>query len=209
MKTLLSCVITGTICAIAGGALGYKIASYIKEREIQSMKDTYFADRRHIPYARFAEDKGDAEKPVVEEEKPEFGDRTNLMDYYKQKPKKTENTSRHFMASDNPSESSGAEKKYAPEVIPPEEFADTINDDGWTHVSLTYFDDGVLTDDNFEEVDDVDEKIGNDFASHFGEYDDDVVYIRNFERRTDYEIVRDERRLDNVLANRPKPVEFT
>ena len=208
MKTLISCILTGTICAIAGGVAGYKICDQIKEREIQSMKDDFFANRRHIPYARFAERKLEQEQKLDEDEhKPEFGDRTNLMDYYKQKPKDI--SDKHYMASDNPSESSGAEKKLAPEVIAPDEFGVGMREDGWTHVSLTYFDDGTLTDDNFEEVDDVDEKIGNDFASHFGEYDDDVVYIRNYERRCDYEIVRDERNYDDVIANRPRPVEFT
>lgn len=74
-----------------------------------------------------------------------------------------------------------------PYVITPEEFAEC----GYETISLTYYSDGVLVDENDEPIDDVNEIVGKDFASHFGEYDDDSIFIRNDSKKCDYEILRD------------------
>jgi len=64
--------------------------------------------------------------------------------------------------------------------------------DGYTAISLTYFADGVLSDENGVIIDDVEEIVG-DGLNHFGEYDEDAVYVRNDAKRCDYEILKDER----------------
>lgn len=76
-----------------------------------------------------------------------------------------------------------------PYVIPPEEFA---NGD-YTAISLTYYSDGVLADDEDERVENIEDTVGVDFAEHFGDYEKDCVHIRNGRRRCDYEICRDNR----------------
>ena len=75
-----------------------------------------------------------------------------------------------------------------PYVISPEEFGDL---DDYNIVSLTYYSDGVLTDEEDNIIDDVDDLVGEDFASHYGEYEEDSVFVRNDARMTDYEILRD------------------
>ena len=72
-----------------------------------------------------------------------------------------------------------------PYVIPPEEFGET----GYETRSLTYYDDDVLTDDEDNRIDDIEGTVGEDFADHFGEYEDDSVFIRNDELEIDYEIL--------------------
>lgn len=86
-----------------------------------------------------------------------------------------------------------------PYVITPEEFGE--NED-YTKISLSYFADGVLADDNNEEVDDVEEIIG-DALSHFGEYEEDAVFVRNDAKKCDYEILMDARKHEDVLADMP------
>lgn len=76
-----------------------------------------------------------------------------------------------------------------PYVISPEEFDEL---EGYTPISLTYFADGVLADENGVIVDDVEEIIG-DALEHFGEYEEDAVFARNDAKRCDYEILKDER----------------
>lgn len=76
-----------------------------------------------------------------------------------------------------------------PYVISPEEFGEL---DGYTPISLTYFADGVLSDENGIIIDDVEEIVG-DTLNHFGEYEEDAVFARNDAKRCDYEILRDER----------------
>lgn len=87
-----------------------------------------------------------------------------------------------------------------PYVITPDEFGEL---DDYDNVSLTYYADGVLTDEYDEPMEDVDDVVGNDFASHFGEYEDDSVFIRNDRLRIDYEILRDERRYSDAFSMNP------
>ncbi len=78
------------------------------------------------------------------------------------------------------------ESKKGPYIIDADEFRDGTMD---TCVTYSYFEDGVVTDEYDNIVEDVDEAIGEDFVNHFD--DDDVVYVRNEERRCDYEILRE------------------
>lgn len=75
----------------------------------------------------------------------------------------------------------------APYVISPEEFGEC----GYETISLTYYSDGVLVDENDDLVDNANEIVGRDFASHFGEYEEDSIFIRNDSKKSDYEILRD------------------
>lgn len=86
-----------------------------------------------------------------------------------------------------------------PYVISPEEFDEL---DGYEAVSLTYYNDGVVTNmfDTEYDEDEVEEMVGKDFVEHFGEYEDDCVFIRNDELRADYEITRDYRNFRQVVS---------
>lgn len=75
-----------------------------------------------------------------------------------------------------------------PYVIPPEEY----DENGYKTVSLYYYEDGVLEDAITREVVKNPSKlIGDDFAEHFGEYEDDSVFVRNDNIKTDFEILKD------------------
>ena len=91
-----------------------------------------------------------------------------------------------------------------PYIITPEEFGSQYDYDP---VSLTYYADGVLTDDNDEEVDDIADIVPVDFAEHFGEYEDDSVYVRNDRLCHDYEILRDERTYASIRTRKPHEVD--
>lgn len=72
-----------------------------------------------------------------------------------------------------------------PYVIKPEEFG---NGDYET-VSLTYYADGILTDDFDNPIEDIDYYVGEESLDHFGEYEDDSVFVRNDNLKTDFEIL--------------------
>lgn len=74
-----------------------------------------------------------------------------------------------------------------PYVISPDEFGE--NDD-YDTVSLTYYDDGILADDQNQIIDDVEDVVG-DAIEHIGDYEDDTVHVRNDKLKTDFEILRD------------------
>ena len=86
----------------------------------------------------------------------------------------------------------------SPYVISPEEYG---NLDDHTCISLSYYADGVLADDWDTEIIDPDEEVGPDIASHFGEYEEDTVFVRNEKLKTDYEICRDLRPFSEVIGN--------
>lgn len=75
-----------------------------------------------------------------------------------------------------------------PYVISPEEF---INEQPYfDKITLEYYQDDVLCNAiNEEIITDIDTAIGRDSLNHFGEYEEDVVYVRNEKWSTDYEII--------------------
>ena len=75
-----------------------------------------------------------------------------------------------------------------PYVIEPEIFGE---DPDYETISLTYYADGVLTDENNCIIDpgEIESLIGEESLDHFGEYEDDSVFVRNEERKIDYEIL--------------------
>lgn len=89
--------------------------------------------------------------------------------------------------------------KEKPYVIPPEEFGEI---EEYEQVSLTYYADGYLTDEDDELIDDVEGIVGRESLNHFGEYEDDSVFVRNDRYQCDYEILKDERTLKEVMEER-------
>ena len=63
---------------------------------------------------------------------------------------------------------------------------------------MNYYADGVLADDFDVVIDDVENTVGEDSLTHFGEYEDDSVFVRNDERELDYEILKDMRRFEDI-----------
>ena len=108
--------------------------------------------------------------------------------------------------SDIPDDSIGKEVKGVskPYVIPP---ADFDTEDGYDVISLTYYADGVLTDEQNNPIEDVDRLVGRDSLTHFGEYEEDAVHVRNDEMRCDFEILRDLSKYSDVFHNGPRPNE--
>lgn len=91
-------------------------------------------------------------------------------------------------------------KKDAPYVIPPEEF---MNNEDYENISLTYYSDGVLADENDDVVEDVENVVGRESLNHFGEYEDDSVFVRNDILKCDYEILYDLRNYSEVIKHIP------
>lgn len=87
-----------------------------------------------------------------------------------------------------------------PYVISPDEFGEM---DEYETISLTYYADAVLTDDMDELVEDADDVVGFESLNHFGEYEDDSVFVRNDRLKADYEILLDERNYSDVLKTKP------
>ena len=97
-----------------------------------------------------------------------------------------------------------SDKQTKPYVIPPEQFGD---DENYDQISLTYYADGVLADENDEVIEDVEDAVGIDSLNRFGEYEDDSVFVRNDARKCDYEILLDQRTYSEVVEDMPHQME--
>lgn len=189
----------GTLAFIAGAAGGTLVTwkvlrtKYDKliQEEVESVKEYYkgkYSDEEYFdPFDANDANDGDDTKGYDEEYSDEDYEKyKEISDLYSKSNNKT------------------VEKKMIPYVIPPEEF-DTIDD--YDSICLTYFADGILADDAYRVIFDSDEKLGEDFASHFGEFEDDAVFIRNNALKCDYEIILDTRQYRTLnFDSRPTEV---
>ena len=91
-----------------------------------------------------------------------------------------------------------------PYVIAPEEFGDL---DDYETISLTYYADQILADDNDVIVDEVEDVVGFDSLNSFGEYEYDSVFVRNDRLKCDYEILLDQRKYSSVIRRKPHEVD--
>lgn len=90
------------------------------------------------------------------------------------------------------------EDMYGPEVIAPEESWEQ----DYPTITLIYYEgDNVLADEKNKIITNIDELVGKDFASHFGEYEDDSVFIRNNRLKVYYEILRDTGTYADYMGN--------
>lgn len=154
-----------------------------------------------------------AEEVIAEEEPKEevpASDPKEVAERAKDKPSMDEYIKRlrgegytDYTHKDHPAEAEEAPKPdntETPYVISPEEFGEM---DGYEKISLTYYADGVLADEDDEPVDDIEELIG-DGLEHFGEYgEEDSVFVRSDMRRCDYEILKDLREFSEVVGALP------
>lgn len=89
--------------------------------------------------------------------------------------------------------------KNKPHVISPDDFGEL---DDYQTETLIYYADGYLVDENDDIIDDIDALIGKDSLNHFGEYEEDSVFVRNDKFKIDYEILRDEDTLKEEMEDR-------
>lgn len=199
MNSTLKGVLIFVLGAAAGSLATWKLIEKkykdIAQEEIDSVKDT-FSKMKKNEYPDKLEDYPDFEEfddsdDVEEEPKPEQKiDRNNKPDIVEYAKILSEASYTNYAERQDKKEKKGVEpvEDERPYVISPDEFGEK---DGYENVTLTYYADGVLTDYFDNVINNVDEVVGFDSLDHFGEYEDDVVFVRNEKMETDYEILRD------------------
>lgn len=91
-----------------------------------------------------------------------------------------------------------------PYIIEPIEFGEL---DGYKTFELTYYEDGILEDEDYEIVRNPEEILGPDALGSFGEYEDDSVFVRNEHLRADFQILKDYRTYDEARSIGPGRVD--
>lgn len=95
---------------------------------------------------------------------------------------------------------------YKPYVVSPMSFG---QEEGYTVISVMYFADQILVDDDYDIVEDVESFVGFESLNHFGTYEDDPdsVYVRNPKLRLDIEILRSELTYAEAMQTKPYKLE--
>ena len=200
MNSTLKGVLIFVLGAAAGSLATWKLIEKkykdIAQEEIDSVKDTFSKMKKNEypdkleDYPDFEEfddsDDSDDEEPKSEQKI----DRNNKPDIVEYAKILSETGYTNYAERQDKKEKKGVEpvEDERPYVISPDEFGEK---DGYENVTLTYYADGVLTDYFDNVISNVDEVVGFDSLDHFGEYEDDVVFVRNEKMETDYEILRD------------------
>lgn len=201
---------TSVLTFIIGAAVGSSVTWYytktkyehLAAEEIESVKEV-FSRKRTAPEE--SAERGEAFargfREGIDEATPQ---RSNM----KQNSPRTERTDYTKYSVKKPvvvdKEKEEDEAMVRPYVISPEEFGEN---DEYDKIGLKFYADKVLTDDDDEKVEDVDNVVGLDAVNHFGEYEDDSVYVRNNRLKTDYEILLDLRNYTDVVNIRPHQME--
>lgn len=82
-----------------------------------------------------------------------------------------------------------------PYAITPDEFGEL---DEYDTVSLVYYADKYLATYDGEIIEDIEDTIGFESLNHFGDYEDDTVFVRNDVLKHDYEIMQDESNFEDI-----------
>ena len=207
--------IGGLVIFVVGGAIGaFAAQQYFKKYyeqlahdEIESMREYYLKKKgEEDPDMEFIVD---PLEELTEEEVSEIETAADMREFAKILRDK-EYTNYSDISSKDDKKVKNEEKEEPtviiekPYVIPPEDFGEF---EDYETIELIFFADGFVTDDKYEIVDDADDIIGLESLKHFGEYDDDTVCVRNDRTKCDYEIVKDPRKLFNVLRRMPDRME--
>lgn len=68
---------------------------------------------------------------------------------------------------------------------------------------MTLYADGIVADENDDIVEDTNDCIGFESLAHMGEYEPDILYVKNDRLRVYYEITRDLRKYEEVAGSLP------
>lgn len=179
-------VIAFVLGAAAGSLVTWKLIEKkykdIADEEIASVVDRFknketvdVEPKRIVVHQVGTWPKESKEDQKIEEDKKDYAEKIQDLGY------SNEDDGSVYMAP--------GEDVIAPFIISPEEYGEK---DHYDTQSWSYYADGVLTDESGEIVMDAENIIG-DALDHFGDYDDDSVYVRNENEECDYEILRYEK----------------
>ena len=200
MKDTLNKAIIFAAGAAIGSAVTWKLVKnkyeQIAQEEIDSVKEAFFRREQELITPDNDESMSHAEEVVEEFETGLKNTKPPLKEY-------AETLRKQGYVDYTDYEKEEDVDMMKPVVIAPEEFGE---DETYDTISLTYFADNYLTDDRNLLVD-VEKTVGKESLTHFGEFEDDSVFVRNDELKVYYEILLDERSYVDLINERPHPEE--
>lgn len=193
MSSTLSKIVIFSAGALIGSAATWKVVEEkykrIADEEIESVKEVF--SLREQKYRELLNNDSNEEEKEEKEENDDTETKSVKNEY--------EKIANRYTRVENIEETNNEpeqeeDNEMMPFVISPDEFGDC----DYETTSLTYYADGILTDMMDNIIEDVEGLVGEESLTHFGEYEEDTVYVRNHEREEDFEICLDEREYYDV-----------
>ena len=195
MNNVVSKVIVFTAGSVVGSIVTWKIvkSKYEKyaDEEIKKVVEYYSKKAEEKPIEKVDDETGEPFMGFPSKVKPD------LEEYYNRIK------DLGYISGNDISEKVEPVTMAGPFVISPSEF----DENDYDTVSYKYYADGILTDEMDEIVEDVDGTVGYESLKHFGEYEDDSVFVRNDKRQIDYEILLVDEDYASVKGIYPYPVD--
>lgn len=214
-----------TAGAVIGSVVTWKLVKtkyeQIAQEEIDSVKEEYASlmklMRDKLKNSAVHPDESTETDENADDNYPDDDDRDltpheqEMVEYYKLTSKYRSNDNEKVSEENNKNNEEGGNGDEddlgfpyinGPYVISAEDF--NSSPPGYNAQPLDYFADGVLAD-GWGVVLDIEETIGEDSLEHFGDDQDDILYVRNERNEIDYEVTRDPRTYDEVRRTNPNP----
>lgn len=174
------------ITFLLGAAAGSLVTWKIVEKKYKDLADEEIASVTERYKSRYKEIETEVTQVVKENNDKEVEAYRNILKDMNYKP-------------DNDYTNYGVSSDIAslPSIISPEEFGELT---GYDSKSWTCYADNIVTDEDDEIVNNPEDIIG-DALDHIGEYADDAVYVRNFDIKCDYEILKHEKTYDEIFKD--------
>jgi hypothetical protein len=204
-------VIIGLVSLLAGGGIGYFVGNKIATKKYKDLADKEVESVKKS-LSEYYEEKINGTSKVKKapsdkkDDKPQR--KNNLMDkdsinYEKLKEEKVNYVKYAQAYSSDPEVKEGKPEILAEKIGMPYVISDVEYSEGeYNTETLHYYKDGVLCDDDFNVIKDVNGTVGSEALNSFGIYEGDAVYVRNDQHKIDYEIL-----LEDDAYNRVAPRE--
>ena len=181
------------IMFIIGAATGSVVTWYVvKEKYRRLANEEIESVVKRFKDKDKKEDKKESNTPdYFQEAKEQIENKKNITDYSKEVSKLG------YSVDDYTVEVEVGPDVAEPFVIAPADFGEMP---GYNTKSWTYYADYVLADENDNIVDDPESIIG-DALFHFGDYEDDSVYVRNDNVECDYEILKHDKTFSELFKD--------
>lgn len=182
-NTLSKIIIFATGSAI-GSVVTWKIVrdkyEQIAREEIQSIRDLYARDSEGESYAKTDVEDTNEPSDALQTEYANIIEKSNYKTYSKTEKEKEEKEEEDIMVK--------------PYLIDQDEW----DDSDYLQETLYCFEDGIITDEMENVLDDAEDLVGDEAVEWLQESGKDYIYVRNDNTETDYEILRDCRRYSEV-----------
>lgn len=194
-------ILSDIVLIAAGAAIGSAVTWHLLKTKYEQLAQAEIEDMKEY-YSR----KG-VREPVEEDEDNKVSEATienpdsktpSVREYAE---KLQEQGYTNYSDMEKKREADDVKKPY---VISPDEYGEK---DDYETYSLTLYADNVLTDEQDMPIEDVDNTVGCESLTTFGEYEEDSVFVRNDRLKIDYEILRMEVEYSEVIKSIPHPAE--